>query len=76
MHKNQVCSSKVKVMLKGQRSKIGPIFGVQSITLSSLDGYRNYFAKTLALKSRSHLEVKGKTKKDYFLCPVHNFVIP
>ena len=73
-HKTQVCSFKVKVTLRGQKSKVGSIFSVWSITLSFFDGFRNYFAVMLSImrrcvarktgsvvpRSRSHLEVKSK----------------
>ena len=55
----QVCSSKVKVILRGKRSKVGPLFHVPSITLPFLDGFSNDLAEMLTTMSRC---VTGKTQ--------------
>ena len=46
--KIQVRSSKVKVTLRGQRSEKGSNFRVRSVTLSFVDGFRNYLAEMFA----------------------------
>ena len=47
--KTQIHSSKVKVTLRDQRSKVVSIFRVRSIILSFFDGFKNYFAEMLSI---------------------------
>ena len=62
--KTQVHSFKVKVTFRGQRSKIGFIFRVQTITLSFLYGFWNYFAEMLTImrQSTAHKTQVGSSK--------------
>ena len=74
--KIHVGSSKVKVTLRGQRSKKGSNFRVRSVTLSFFGGFQNYLAEmfatirrcvaarswSVAQRSRSHLKVEGQKR--------------
>ena len=72
--KTPVHSSKVKVTLKGQRSKVGSDFCVQSVTFSFLDG--NYFAEDLGHSFKFKVTLRGQRSTVGSIFSVHNFVIP